>query len=429
MKKYIWLMGAAVLCLGAVSATAAEVSLSGFGTVGYAVSDQSFTYQRFLSDKGTFMADSKMGAQLDFKLNSEFSITVQGKIAPSMSSDVAVDPALSWAFLSWRPTNDWLVRLGRMRGPFYLQSQNMEVGTTFDFARLPVEVYNMSQTNDGDGIQVSKTWNVDSNEFILDGYFATAETYYRSNMRNGIPAAGLSAGPNFGKIRYVGGGLALTLHRGDDTYRAGVIRGNVRALGDQVAPVTYPYVSLGPGVGYYQTSNMLPGPGVPIVKETHATVYLLGADIGIGNDFRVMAEYALRDVPNSDTSPNSQSGYIAVLRPIDRFVPYASVAWIQPLQQTRDLYNRVNNSSVPSVIPNAAVINAAQQAGADATFAYDQITFAIGSSYRVSPTTKVKAEWAHTETGDMSTFVDAPTGGESGHKVINVFSLSYNFVF
>ncbi len=54
---------------------------------------------------------------------------------------------------------------------------------------------------------------------------------------------------------------------------------------------------------------------------------------------------------------------------------------------------------------------------------------ALRTSYRVSPTSKVKAEWARTQTGDVSSFVDAPSGGESGHKVINVFSLSYNFVF
>ncbi|MDD2366945.1 MAG: hypothetical protein PHN84_12340 [Desulfuromonadaceae bacterium] len=47
----------------------------------------------------------------------------------------------------------------------------------------------------------------------------------------------------------------------------------------------------------------------------------------------------------------------------------------------------------------------------------------------INPTNKVKAEWARTQTGDMSFFVDAPSGGESGHKVINVFSLSYNVVF
>ncbi len=429
MKNIIVCAFAAVACFSAITVEAADVSFSGFGTLGYAVSDQPFNYQRFVNDQGTLSRDSVMGAQIDVKLNNEFSVTVQGKVAPSMSSDTAVDPSLSWAFLSWRPTNDWLVRVGRMRGPFYLNSQNMEVGTTYDFARLPVEIYNMSQTNDGDGILVSKTWNVDSNEIILDGYYATAETYYRSYMRNSIPAAGLMAGSNFGKIRYTGGGLALTLRREDDTYRAGVIRGNAKTLGDQTAPVTYPYVNIAPGVGYYQTSNLLPGPGVPSVEETHATVYLVGADVGVGENFRIMGEYALRYVSNCDTSPNSQSAYLAVLRPIDKFVPYASVAWIQPLQKTRDLYNKVNGTSVPSYIPNSDVINAAQQAGADAIYIYDQYTVALGTSYRVTPTSKIKAEWARTQTGDASSFVDAPTGGESGHKVINVFSFSYNFVF
>lgn len=97
--------------------------------------------------------------------------------------------------------------------------------------------------------------------------------------------------------------------------------------------------------------------------------------------------------------------------------------------RTHKLYKQVNGNRVPGFLPGADQINAAQRAGADVVFAYDQTTWALGSSYRLSPTSKIKAEWAQTRTGDMSSLLDAPPGGESGKKKLNVFSLSYSLVF
>ena len=60
---------------------------------------------------------------------------------------------------------------------------------------------------------------------------------------------------------------------------------------------------------------------------------------------------------------------------------------------------------------------------------YDQATFAIGTSYRLTPTSLIKAEISQVRTGDVSSFIDAPSGGDSAHQRLNVFSLSYSFIF
>ena len=117
MKNRIAWALATVCGLGAMPVAAADISLSGYGTVGYAQSDQSYDYQRFVSEQGTFKRDSVLGVQMDAKLSDEFSFTLQGKVAPSLKSENDVDATVSWAFLSWRPTNDWLVRAGRIRVP------------------------------------------------------------------------------------------------------------------------------------------------------------------------------------------------------------------------------------------------------------------------------------------------------------------------
>jgi hypothetical protein len=428
MKNLISWALAAVSGLGAMTAAAADISLSGFGTVGYAQSDQSYNYQRFVNNQGTFKRDSVLGVQMDAKLNDEFGFTLQGKVAPSLSSDKDWDATVSWAFLSWRPTNDWLVRVGRVRVPLYLNSENMEVGATFDFARLPAEVYTTSQATEGDGLFVSKTWNMDAGELTLNGYSGSAKTNYRFYRRDDVPPL-VSSGSYFVPVKVTSSALVLTFQHDDNIFRAGAHDTYTKITDDHVMPVTFPYVAIMPGVGYYQTSNLIPGPGVLSETKIHAMVYTLAADVVVGNDFRVMGEYVRRDVPDIATGPDSQGAYLAVLKPVGAWTPYVSVARLESMARTRELYNKVNSNTVPGFIPGAAQINAAQRAGADGIIGYDQTTWAFGTSYRVTPTSKLKAEWARTRTGDMSSLIDAPSGDESGKKTVNVFSFSYSVVF
>ena len=132
MKKFVVLVCATALGLSAVPAVAVEMSVSGFGTLGYARSDQALNYQAHVNDQGTLKRDSLLGLQVDARLNDQFSVTVQAKVAPSLRSDQGVDGTVSWAFLSWRPANDLLFRAGRLRVPLYLQSENTDVGATFN---------------------------------------------------------------------------------------------------------------------------------------------------------------------------------------------------------------------------------------------------------------------------------------------------------
>jgi len=434
MKRYITWALAAVSVLCAMPAPAmdfsllgVDVSLSGFATVGYAQSDQHYNYQRFLSDRGTFKRDSLLGLQMDAKLTDQFSLTVQGKLAASIKSDDDLDPTVTWAFLTWRPANDWLFRIGRVRIPLYLNSETTDIGATFDFARLPAEVYSLTPTTNVDGISFIKTWNLNIGEFTLDGYWGKTKTHFRNAPYEYPP---LSAEAYFMPVKIDIYGLALTFQRDDDIFRIGAHDLYAKRTDGQVMASTFPYVQIMPGVGYYQVSNQMAGPGLPEVSEIHAPIYTLAANVGIGYGFRVISEYVFRDVSNILTGPASQGAYLAVLKPFEAWTPYISVAHLQSLARTFDLYNTVYNNTVPDSIPGAATINASQRAGATAgIFTYDQTTWALGTSYRINPTSRLKAEWALTHVGDMSSLIDAPPGDSSRGKVVNVFSFSYSVVF
>ncbi len=407
----------------------AEIShdLSGFGTFGGAVSDQDFIYQRFVHDGGTINRDSVIGVQLDTRLGDAWGLTLQAKAAPSSHSDNAWEPTLNWAFISWRPTNDWLLRAGRLRLPLLLYSANQDVGGTFDFARLPTDAYSVSPTPDVNGLFFAKTWLSDTWEWTLEGYLGTAHTDWRFYLRDGLEPQ-LAAGALYNGLDLNLGGLVLSLRAGEHYWRIGLHR--VEAEMDYGTLISeYPYVSLEPGIGYYQTLPDIPGPGVPTVDKISIDVLTLGAEIALPHDVRLIGEYVRRRFNNATAGPDVHAGYLALLRPVGNWTPYLYWSGIRSTDDALDLYELTNRARVPASLPNASLINAAQVVGADLRAALDQQSLAIGTSYSLSPTSKLKAEWMHVRTGRVSNFIDAPSGEDSGGRQFNVFSLSYSFMF
>jgi hypothetical protein len=424
------LMSLAALPVAAVdfSVSAVDFSVSAFGTLGYARSDQPYTYQRFIDKSGTFMRDSLAGLQVDARFAEKFGATVQVKVAPDTANDNRYEGSVSCAFLSYRPTNDWLIRAGKQRIPFYLYSETVDVGVTYDFARLPTEMYSILSSNDFTGLSFSKNWGMENGDLSLDGYWGKSTSDFRLWIRDNIPPVQTS-GAVFFEEDVKGGGLVLSYKRNEDTYRIGVHRAVFKLANGAQFPTTFPFVALAPGIGYYQVDASLPGPGVPTTESLKATVVTLGAEVGLGSGFRVLSEFARNFVPNTDGSTASTRGYASLLKRVDKWTPYVIYAFLRSAPGPRGLYNRVNNNTVPDFIPGAALINASQRAGADHVPAYDQNSWAVGTSYSISATSKIKAEYLRAHIGQSSTLVDAPSGSNIRDQNINVFSLSYSFVF
>jgi len=422
------------LLLGALTSlvtppvAAIDFAASGFGTVGYARSDRSYGYQRFIDDGGTFWRDSVAGLQVDAGFADKFGATAQFKLAPATNNDDEYTGTVSWAFLSWRPTNDLLIRAGKQRVPLYLYSETVDVGVTYDFARLPTEMYSIIPSNDFAGVSFSKSWGVENGDLLLDGYWGKSTSDYRFWIRDNIPPV-QSAGAVFDKQDVKGGGLVLSYKRQEDTYRVGVHRVVATLSSGAPFPTTFPFVTLAPGIGYYQVDAALPGPGIPTVGSLTATLVALGADAGLGSGFRVIGELARTFVPDTDFSAASTRGYAALLKQIDNWRPYVVYAFLRSTPDVRNLYNSVNYNTVPDFIPGAALINASQRTGADYFLSWDQHSWSMGTSYSFSATSKLKVEYMRTHIGQMSSLVDAPSGGNVRDQNINVFSLSYNFVF
>ena len=423
----------ACLSLGtaSLSTQAVDFSLSGYGTVGYAVSDQNYTYQRYINNEGSFKRDTLFGAQLNAQFNPEWSATLQVQVAPPalLSDNQNWQPTITWAFLSYRPTDDWLFRVGKLRIPFYLHSENANIGTTYASARLPVEVYATASTVDFIGASFAKTWQLNENEFILDGYWGNADNeswrFYARDPGNILTKSG-AAGEFFAPLAIESKGLRLSLNRDGNTFLAGMHFADTTARnGTTLGPSTYVPAPTGGCVPIgippaFIGNYYCPAADGPSKIQTVTTN--LGASIDLGHGFRTIGEYVRRKNEGSTLSPDSKGFYLSLQKEIGNWTPYLTYAKLTT--KNRGLYQAVNG--VQTIIP---AVNAFERNLVDAMVVYDQNTWALGTAYSLGSNSKIKAEWSIVQTGIASSFIDAPPGGQSRDQRINVLSLSYNFTF
>ena len=425
------ILGAGVmplLVLASGSALALDLAWSGFGTLGYTQSDQPVNYQRFIDEKGSFKRDSVLGAQLDARFSQQWGATVQVKAAPSDHSDSQWQASLAWAFVSWRPSDDWLIRAGKLRLPFMLNTENADVGATYDFVRLPQEVYSIAPTTDVIGLSVSKTWFGERFDWTAEAYSGKASTYWRFYGRDRTMDSNASSGSWFLPIDMKSTGLVLTARSLEHTFRIGYHEGEASRPGAKIGP-SFEYSPCPPPAGAPPGStaslpycyNVAPGG----FDEVRVPIFTLAGSVSLPENFKLTAEYAKMKIASASRGLNRWGGYLALSKRIGAWTPYIYYAKLKSNGESLSQYQQID-SNAGVVIP---AYRAYQHMVADILSPYDQSTAAFGTSFWVTPKSVIKAEWSRVNTGVVSSFVDAPVGGESGHRQIDVFSLSYSFTF
>lgn len=413
-RALIHALGVTLLGGLAAPALALDLQMSGFGTAGVAVSNQPYRYQRFINDSGTLKRDSVLGAQLDAKFTPEWSATVQGKVAPALDDDSKWKASLAWAFLSWRPNNDWLVRAGKVRLPLYLYSENLDVGQSYEFVRMPTEMYSISPTTDIAGLYLTHNWAFGPSDLSLDVYSGRSpRVVQRVHLREG--------GTLFEDVSTRVSGAVLTFRSEDSTWRAGLHHAASKFNGANRAPTDLYYLPVSATQGLY-----LPG---RYADHFSNDILTLGLDLNLPDRWRLITEFERNVQHDIDLGANTAGGYVSLLRRFDKLTPYVTVSMLKSLGKPDRLYTAIlaNLPNVPSFPPDAVP---GQNAFLDSMPHYDQHSLALGASYALTPQSKLKAEWLHTWVRDGSVMVDSPAGGPPvAHEGIDVLSLSYNFAF
>jgi hypothetical protein len=422
-----------------------DTSLSGFGSANFAISDQAYRYTRYVDNDGTFNRGSLFALQADIKFNEQFSTTIQGKLAPAQYNDYQWEPSLTWALLTWRPTNDLLFRFGKQRGQFYLFSETLDLAQSYDFMQLPTELYRTIVAPDFWGGSIAKTWESAYGELTLDAYLGYKEAKWRTHFRNDLTTLPYPTGVQYADTGVLNSGMVLTLLANHNKFRIGIHPQALSALNGKAFPGSvelYSAAQLSPE----DLSPWLSGSAYSVkpnqsVTEFNALIIALGAEFELPHNFRVITEFIHRDIYGRKVGTALNSGYIALFKDINHFSPYVSFSIASSQDSIAKLFKNINHAQGLSVAPNTpnnllstannfvTVANAGQLFAADTLAFVDQYTFALGTAYQLSPKQKIKLEWARTTIGLGSFYVDSPSRTNINNQAIDVFSVSYNFAF
>jgi hypothetical protein len=416
-------ISALVTALAAPPALALEATWSGFATLGYARTDTPYTYQRFITEDGSFKLDSLIAGQLDLRLAPQWSATVQVKLAPAADSDARWSARAAWAFVAWRPDNDWLVRAGKTRMPLYLYSESLDVGVTQDMARMPGEVYSISPTNDFTGLFVTRSFSLGTRDISIDAYTGGSDATTRSWTRDGVPP-GVQPGPLFHTVHVKVMGLVLTARDKSLNWRLGAHSANSTSANGQPLIKSFPHVDLGNGMGYWQVDNALPGPGLPTTDRVRTLALTAGAEWQIDSHWRLAAEVVRMRQRDTEFGYDWRAGYVALFRRIGSVTPYVSVARQRSDDGSLEWHRRLTNTGLPPD-PGLDQLAAADRVAGEGIYAFDQRSVALGVSYALSPTARIKVEWMRTNVGAVSAHFDTPAG-HADAKNMHANTLSVN---
>jgi hypothetical protein len=174
---------------------------------------------------------------------------------------------LSWAFVSWRPNNDWWFRFGKTQGAGLSEFGKSRCRRHLRFCPFAYEMYSVTPTADFTGASFSKNWSLTSGDLALDGYWGKAKVDWRHHLREGVPGI-LPRRAVLQPSQRCSSRPALTYSGDSDTYRVGLHQAVAKNSDGSDSPIAPVLVTLAPGISYY---DFQPGPGVPAATKSSGT--------------------------------------------------------------------------------------------------------------------------------------------------------------
>ncbi|MDD5400006.1 MAG: hypothetical protein PHQ93_02325 [Sulfurimonas sp.] len=153
-----------------------EFDIKTFGTIGGVYNDNSnYIYRKDIFQKDgssgnlSFKTDTLIGLQTTLNINEKFSLLLQGIVNNDYNDEIKAK--IDWGYLKYDSGENIIVKVGRIRTPYYKNSDNLNVGYSNLMIRESVEVYGQVPFSSYNGIEA-----IYSN--IIDKYFYTLQANY-----------------------------------------------------------------------------------------------------------------------------------------------------------------------------------------------------------------------------------------------------------
>lgn len=402
----------ALLALGLTGAAAVHAedtpswSVSGFGTVGavHASERQADYTSNVMKYSGAGASrrwsgdvDSRLGAQLDVKLDKRWSAVIQ--VVSEQGLDNSYRPRIEWANVKYQATPELALRLGRVALPMFLTADYRRVGYAYPWVRPPVEGYGVVPVTTSDGVDATLRWN-------LGALRQTSQVFYG---RDDVPL-GQSR-------RAVARGIAGFSHNADWGalgLRASVLRAEVSSnLADQLFRGFDGFGPAGRAIGARYEMD-----------HKQMRVASLGLNYDPGTWF-AMAE-AARTRTDSFLGA-TRSAYASAGWRWHTLTPYATLARVRAVGPTAD------PGLAPDTLPAAAApAAAALNAGLRTLLATipQQTSASVGLRWDLHANAALKLQYDRVtpRAGSRGTLIN-PTPAFRSERTVHVASVALDFVY
>lgn len=280
----------------------AEIDISGYASFKAItnVNNKGVSYYNGLAKANETSVDSResnIGLQFSTDISSKMDMTVV--MSARGGPDQKYNFETEWAYVNYKLNDDLSVRVGKVKGPFYMVSDYKDVGYAYPWASVPEEVYSTNPIRSVNGIDLVFQKTINDVTYLAELYYGAG-----NNTAFALPTA-LSVYPS---------GSKATSQVGFKTHKM---------LGFN-ATVSFEDISL--RAGYFKTSV-----DVPDFSLSNETGEFGGFGLTIDkNNFVVYSEVILRDTsPNlSSAFPDANASYITLGYRIGDFLPYVTAASI-----------------------------------------------------------------------------------------------------
>jgi len=151
-----------------------NLEVSGFARVigGYLDHDD----RRFegYTDEVSFGEQSLVAVQPTYSFNDKLSVTSQ--LIGYTNSDR--DSGVEWAYLSYQPNSAWHLRAGKLRTPFFIYSDSIDVGYSYPWVTAPIQIYDNYMFSTFNGASASYYQSGSEVALNLEAYYG----YFKGDL-------------------------------------------------------------------------------------------------------------------------------------------------------------------------------------------------------------------------------------------------------
>lgn len=349
-------------------------SVNGFGTLGATKtgSDSLGFRENIATDNVTsgswnLASRSLLGIQMNASWNPQWISTLQ--LVQQQRVENNIGDSLQLASISYMPSPEWVLRLGRFSPQVYMLTDTRNVGYVYLWTHPPMEFYGQLQANYNDGVAVSYTKQFDDADM-----FRATLSGGRTGMQMSYPGYNFEA--DFGRA------WALTLEYEDEAWQ---FRGSLSSVTNQNQWASLLRQSL--------DAYSVALPGAASVSDALNTddSQLWFYSLGMGyNDTRwTLQSEVSRLNSENDITPDTVAGYLSIGRHIGKFTPYV-------------LYSRIHTTSADYQLPadvsyyaqyDAQLNYLASKSLAFLNSQFDQESIALGVRWDINSHLALKTQW------------------------------------